>query len=329
MTQSFNTLLSLCKEAKTILLTGPVYPDGDSLSSCLALQQGIESITNANIYVCGELSFRYNWIPFSNRIVAPAAIPNQTFDIAIILDGDRTRLDSYLTDIYERANQKVIVDHHISTTNQDYDLFIVDAHAASTTELIFQLLKTWNVPLTPEIATLIYVGIIFDTAGFRYSNTSPQTYSIAAQLLETGFDHSLVNAKILMERQRSGLQLLGYVIQQTQYLHNSQIALCFIPQSSIKEYEASSGDYEGLVETILFIKDVKVSCLCIEKGPQTVKVSLRSRCDIDVSSVASSLSNSGGGHHKAAGVLLKTSLSKLRNDLPSFLIQHLKSFYED
>ena len=329
MDSSFHTLLSLCKEAKHILLTGPIYPDGDSLSSCLALQQGIEKISEADVYVCGELSFRYDWLPFAGGIAPPTSIPNQPFDVAIILDGDRDRLGAHLTEVYNHAQHKAIVDHHISTTNQNYDVFIVDAEAASTTEIVFQLLQSWNIPITKEIATLLYVGIIFDTAGFRYSNTSPKTHLIASELLKTGFEHSLINSKVLMERQKSGIQLLGYAIQNTQYLHNGQIALCFIPQSYLQQCDASNGDNEGIVETILFIKNVQISCLCIEKGPQKVKVSLRSRCDVDVSHVASSLSPSGGGHHKAAGVVLDTQLSTLQKTLSSFLIKQLKAVYED
>ena len=200
MNSSFHTLLSLCKEAKHILLTGPIYPDGDSLSSCLALQQGIEKISEADVYVCGELSFRYDWLPFADRTGPPSSIHNKPFDVAIILDGDRDRLGTHLTEVYNNAQHKVIIDHHISTTNQDYDVFIVDAEAASTTEIIFRLLQFWNIPITREIATLLYVGIIFDTAGFRYSNTSPKTHMIASELLKTGFNHSLINSKVLMER---------------------------------------------------------------------------------------------------------------------------------
>ncbi|MEC7987120.1 MAG: bifunctional oligoribonuclease/PAP phosphatase NrnA [Myxococcota bacterium] len=329
MNQNLERLRFLCSQAESVLLTGPLYPDGDSLASCLALQCAIQAISSARVCLSGELSFRYRWLPFSENISAPSSIPDRQFDIAIILDGDRTRLDPYLTKLYDQARHQVIIDHHVSTTNQDYDLFIVDAKAASTTEIIFRLLQHWNIALTPSIATLIYVGIVFDTAGFRYSNTLPQTHIIASELLKTGIDHGFINAKILMERQKSGIQLLGYVLQNTQYMHRSQIALCFIPLSYIETCGASSGDYEGIVETLLFIENIKISCLCIEKDPQKIKVSLRSRCDIDVSKVASKLSPSGGGHHKAAGVLLKTDLSSLQNDLPGFLIEQLQAVYED
>ena len=54
--------------------------------------------------------------------------------------------------------------------------------------MVFDVIVALGVPLTPAIATHLYVGILTDTGSFHYSAISPKTFDIARQLVEAGVD---------------------------------------------------------------------------------------------------------------------------------------------
>ncbi len=317
-------LKELSERSKRILLTGPIYPDGDSIGACLSLARGLKKITTATIEVAGKVSFRYSWLPDAERLIDDEEISGD-YDLAIVMDGDRHRLHPKVDEAYSRAKIKGIIDHHSSTDPEGYDLVIVDENAASTCEIALQILDEWKIKLDRKLAELIYTGLIFDTAGFRHSNTTEKTHLLAARLLSTGIDHSVINAKILMERQQSGINLLGFALSKIQYLSNNRIALCCISNAELRQLKATHGDYEGIVETMLFVRGVELSCLCVERSPNLFKTSLRSRNHVDVAKLAKELSTDGGGHRRAAGVILNGEMQEIKTRIKNILIREFES----
>ena len=315
---SYQALLSQCQQADSILLTGPIFPDGDSIGACLALAIGLKELTNARIDVAGESSFRYAWITSVGKMIPDNEVSG-CYDIAIVMDGDRHRLPEKVRQAYTSSKTRMIIDHHASTDSEGYDLAIIDTLSASTCEIVFQIIEQWGVRLDKQLAELIYTGVIFDTGGFRHSNTKPQTHMLAARLLETGIDHSGISSRILMERQKTGVQLLGHALNKLEYLRDGRICFCWISWQELEELQCQLGDYEGIVETMLFIKGVSIACFCIEREPGLLKLSLRSRCDINVADLAQMISVNGGGHPRAAGVMLAGSEKENRSHIMGIL----------
>jgi bifunctional oligoribonuclease and PAP phosphatase NrnA len=314
----FQLLLSRCRQAESILVTGPIFPDGDSIGACLALARSLQELTGARIDVAGNSSFRYAWLPRIGDMIPDSSISG-SYDIAIVMDGDRHRLPDKVREAYFSAKEKMIIDHHASTDSRGYDLAIIDTHSASTCEIVFQIIEQWGLQLDREFAELIYTGVIFDTGGFRHSNTKPQTHILAARLLETGIDHSGISSRILMERQSSGIRLLGHALGKMEYLMDGRICFCWITWKELQRLGCQLGDYEGIVETMLFIKGVMLSCVCIEREPGALKLSLRSRCGINVADLAQKISANGGGHPRAAGVMLPGTETETRGHIVGLL----------
>ena len=144
-------LRSFCMQAQSILLTGPIYPDGDSLGACLALRYGLQQLSQARIDVAGDISFRYQGMPCSNEILPDNAIQGP-YDLAIVLDGDRHRLTPPIHQAYNSAQTKGIIDHHSSTNIQGYDIAILDSAAASTCEMALNILEGWGIGLDSTLA---------------------------------------------------------------------------------------------------------------------------------------------------------------------------------
>lgn len=320
MKQNIAHLLQLCSGAKTILLTGPIFPDGDSIGACLALRELLTNKTIAQIDLTGKITFHYQWM-HNIELFKPDTHLQDSYDIAIILDGDRNRLPVEITEIFNTSRQTILIDHHFSTNPAEYDLALLDFKASSTCEIIYQIMEEWQLPLTKSLGEALYTGFIFDTGGFRHSNTTPKTHRLAAKLLETGIDQSWITAKVLMERQASGLLLLEHCLSQRQRLANGKVHFAFLSQNAFQRYSCTQGDTEGLVDVLLYVTDVELACLGIEQPDGRVKISLRSRSDINVAQLAKILHSEGGGHLRASGAMLSKTLEEAKLFVPIHLEQ--------
>lgn len=308
------------RDARRVLLTGPVDPDGDSIGACLALARGLREICAARVDVAGTPSFRYAWMPGADAMVPDERVEGP-YDVAVVLDGDRRRLTAPVHRAYESARLKILIDHHASTDPASYDIALLDPHASSATELVWQVLERWGITLDRELAALLYTGLIFDTGGFRYSNTSPSCHTLAAKLLETGVEHAPIAARVLMERRSGGVRLLGHVLSTASLSEDGQVIVGAISQEQLRSFDASEADIEGIVDMLVFTRGVEIACLAIERAPGRVKLSLRSRSRVDVAALARQLTSGGGGHPRAAGASLLQALEEVLGWLPSALEQ--------
>ena len=323
MNSCFSQLYRAAVNAKKILITGPKFPDGDSIGACLALSFALEKISSAQIDVFGELSFRYRWLPKSESFLKNKLV-SKDYDLAVVLDGDRHRLPPEIHTPYHAAQNKVVIDHHTSTNKDGYDICIVSPDSASTCEMLLPLLLSWNIELNAQLATWLYTGIIFDTGGFRHANTTSDTHLLAANLLSHPINHNLITTKILMERQKSGIALLSYALSQIEYFNDGLIAYCAIPFEQISLISAQDGDFEGIVETMLYIEGVELSCLLLERSPMITKISLRSRARYNVAHLAQEISSKGGGHERAAGAILERPLAQCAAQVQKQIISHIR-----
>src|SRR5678809_358491 len=103
------------------------------------------------------------------------------YDLVVVLDGDRRRLVPQVDAAFKSAKSTAILDHHGSTTPEGYTFAFLDPKAASTCEMVDGVLQDWKIPLDRDIAALLYTGLIFDTGGFRHSNTNASTHAFAAR----------------------------------------------------------------------------------------------------------------------------------------------------
>ena len=303
-------LLDSLRQAKRVLLTGPVGPDGDSIGACLGLQR-ILSHFGIPSDVAGEPGYRYAWMPGADGMIPDEDLSDE-YDVVVILDGDRHRLTAKAEAAFSNGSVRGIIDHHASTTPDGYTTSWIEPHATSTCEMLYSVLGDWGVELDKELATLLYVGAIFDTGGFRYSNTKPATHQMAAHLLEVGIDHASICARILMDRGASGIRLAGRIFSECVFYLDGALVVGDLSLELAADLGVLTGDLEGLVDTLVHTRGVEVAVLLIQRGPNTVKYSLRSRGRVGVAAVAKSLSDAGGGHRKAAGASIQASMDESR-----------------
>lgn len=270
--------------------------------------------------VAGDPPHRYRWMPGA-RAMLPDDQLCPPYEAVVVLDGDRHRLTPGATSAFEHAPIRGIIDHHASTREDGYTHTWLAPDATSTTTMLYAALQRWNVPLDRSLATLLYTGLVFDSGGFRYSNTTAATHRVAAHLLEAQIDHVDVCARILAERREAGLRIMGEVFRRTDFLLDGRLAVGEVTREDADRLGLVDGDLEGIVDALLHVVGVEVAALLVERPDDTVKYSLRSRGRIDVARVAAALAPGGGGHAKAAGACIRAS----RPDAGQRLVQVMEA----
>ena len=202
-----------------------------------------------------------------------------------------------------------MVDHHQGEADFGRAVW-VDPSRAATSQMLAELARAADWPLTAEAATCLFAGLQTDTGSFRYSNTTPQALRVAADLVEAGADPWAISQEVYATRPRR-LRLLGRVLEDTELLAGGRLALAAVSQAQLQSLGCDSRDLEDAVEALRGIPGVEVAALLRELPGGGVKASLRSRGRVDVAAVALALG--GGGHKSAAGMRLDMDLAAARH----------------
>ena len=310
--QQANALFAALCASKSVLLTGPLGLDGDSVGACLALQNILEARGIPSV-VAGIPSYRYDWMPQADRMVPDVQLRDD-YDAVVVMDGDRHRLTPQALRAFNNARVKAIVDHHGSTRTDGYTHWWLQPDIASTCQMLYQALDGWGVSLSKDLASHLYTGTIFDTGGFRYSNTTPETHRMGAALLSQGIQAAEICNRVLIERSTSSLRLAGHVFSNATLHLDGQLAVGRATLDLKHRFKNVDGDLEGIVDRLVHIIGVKVAFLLVERESGDVKYSLRSRGAVNMADVARELSQQGGGHPKAAGATVRGPIDKAERD---------------
>lgn len=291
---SLSDILSAIGGAHNILVIAHIQPDGDTLGSGFALDSMLKKLgKHSDIYCEDGIPHRYaELFPQQETSVINTAA---NYDMAIALDcADKSRLGK-AQKLFKRVNTSVNIDHHI--TNEAYAKLNYIAEASSVGEIIFELMSEAGVEQDEASARYLYIAMSTDTGNFTYSNTGRKCMLYSSDLVEL-FDLR-GTADILFRRRTLTLtKLIARSLSRLETYEQGSIAFVTLLESDMKEFGATGSDCENIVDFAREIEETKVAVFFreIKNG---IKISLRSKGDIDVCGVASSLG--GGGHKNAAG----------------------------
>jgi phosphoesterase RecJ-like protein len=231
-----------------------------------------------------------------------------------VLDGDRLRLTAGFERHFRAADRRGLIDHHASSDHEGYDLVWLEPEATSTCEMVYHALLSRGVSLTADQAVQLHTGSVFDTGSFRYSNTTPQTLTMAAHLLTFGVDHAAITSRVLTDRRWAALQLAARLHGSAERSLDGRLILARCPLALQRELGTGPDDLEGVIEGLISVLGCEVAAVLQERAHAT-KVSFRSRGRVDVSKIARALAPTGGGHAKAAGCLSPDPLPEVERRL--------------
>ncbi len=304
-------ILQECQGASRIAVTGHVRPDGDCVGSCLALFQYLQKMmpqARVQVYLEQPADI-FSGIRGYDQIDS-ACEDTDPYDVFFVLDSVPERMMEPAKKIYGRAKKTVNIDHHISNEGAG-DLSWVVPEASSTAELIYELID--KSAMDADIAMAIYIGIIHDTGVFQYSNTSPRTMEIGAQLIGYGFDFPRLILETFYQRTYVQSQVLGRVLLESiRFMDGSCIVSC-LDRKTMDFYNVNHKDLDGIVNHLRNIKGIHCAVFMYQTDLLEYKVSLRSDEWVDVSKVAAFFG--GGGHMRAAGCTMRGTFHDCVNNL--------------
>jgi len=307
--ESLRRAATFIREGDDFLVVSHLSPDGDAISSTGAIGLLLKSLGKTYTLINeGRTPEKYESLLAAQPIVDySASPPNRRFQRIIAVDcADFARIGDVHQAFEERASL-LNIDHH--PTNDLYGTHnLVKPHAAATVEIIFELAETLGVEWTKELATCVYAGLLTDTGGFRYANTTPAVFAIAERMLRYGAEGASLAERLLETMSYAQVLLLKETLSTLSFSSDKRIAWVCVSLETLKRLGAADEDSEGLVNVPRNVFGVEVGMLFKQKSEDTVKVSLRSAGKVDVARLAKSFG--GGGHVRAAGCTINGTLDE-------------------
>ena len=296
MTCSLSDIKSAVEKAENILLVAHIQPDGDTLGSCFAVKAMLERL-GKEADVCCESDMPHRYAGLFPPLVSPK-MALQSADLAIAIDcADQSRLGK-AGKLFCSAKVTINIDHHV--TNDCFAQMNYVAEASSVGEIIFELMCTMGTEQDEKTAQYLYIAMATDTGNFTYSNTGHKCLSYVSELVEL-FDLRHTADVLFRRRTLTATRLIARALSRLELYAQGSIAFVTLLKSDLKELNADGSECESIVDFAREIEETKIAVF-FREIPAGVKISFRSKDEIDVCSVAASFG--GGGHMNAAGAAL-------------------------
>ena len=235
---------------------------------------------------------------------------DKVYDLCFSLDSaDKARHGEFVK-YFDTAKKTIGIDHHISNVGFAQEHLII-SDASATAEIMYDLIGKDH--LTKEIAECIYLGMAHDTGVFQYSNASPKTFRVVADLLETGIDASKIVDETFYQKSYVQNQILGRTLMESILMMDGKVIVGVVRLKDMEFYGVPPKTLDGIVSQLRYTRGEEVAIFMYELENQHYKVSMRSNGKVNVSKIAGYFG--GGGHVKAAGCEMSGNYRDVVNNL--------------
>lgn len=311
---SLQETAALLKSANKIVLCSHVSPDGDTLGSALSLMYALEKLgKNVIVTVDDDISQVYNFFPGIEKFVRFQDEDRINADLLVVIDASSLDRAGNVAQCVI-APQMLNIDHHISNTGYA-DYLYLDTEAAATGEMIYELIGILQTGIDIDMAVCMYTALYTDCGSFKYSNTTPKTMRIAADLLELGVKPSEISDSMEI-KPRSNIEMLTKVLDTLVFDADGKIAYISITN----EMYDKNIDTDAFISYPRYIEGVEIAIMFKAVDKEITRVSMRSR-NMDVSKVA--IAFGGGGHLRAAGCTINATLPEAQKQLLIMLKEYM------
>lgn len=295
------------------LVTSHENPDGDSLGSLLATTLALRQLgKDVVMYLSGDtpLPREYAFMPFDELT---RQVPDDVAD-RVLVAVDCAKADRIGPDpgLLMDAKLKLDIDHHHDNSRFG-DINLIAAEASSTGEVLRDVFRELGVAITPEIAEPLYIALVTDTGRFQYTNTTPKSLRLAAELVDAGADVHAVFQQVYESVEFAKLKLLARALERAKILEGGRIVVSVLLRNDFTDVGAPEAYSEGIIDYLRAVEGNELAVL-IREPPRDDRTerraSLRSSVDeLDVSEIARRFG--GGGHRQAAGFSSDLSVEEI------------------
>ena len=311
---ALGALVAALRPGQRVVLSTHINADGDGCGSQVAMarllaQLGIAA-TIVNPTPWPDM-FRFLLGDDVREESARGAAALRGADALLVLDiNDLRRLGTLADAVRGLHVPRLVLDHHIAGDDPAGSLVVSDVTACATGELVFDFARVAGLELTAAVATGLYVAMLTDTGGFRFSNTSPRCHAVAAHLLAAGIEPEEIYRRVYASVPVGKLRLLAEALATLEVDGARGLSWISAEAGATDRFGVKSEDLDGIVEHPRSIAGTRMALFFRDLGHGKVKVSFRSTGAVDVNAVAREFG--GGGHAKASGALVAGSLDEVR-----------------
>lgn len=301
----------LVRPSQQIVILSHTNPDGDAIGSSLAWSDVLTSMGHrVTCIVPNKYPYFLDWMPGIADVVihrtdteGRAARAIAGADIIFCLDFNAiSRLENLSPELASNTSaRRVLIDHHLSPV-EEFDIAFSHPESSSTCFLVYTLIERMfgTDAITLKMAEELYVGMMTDTGNFAFSFLTPELFRAVAVLVEKGIHIPTLHNNVYNAYTEGRARLFGYAInRKMELIEDGTVAYMSLKENEMRRFQFQQGDSEGFVNYALTIKKVKMSAMFLAHR-KFIRISLRSRGDVDVNLFARKYFD-GGGHKNAAG----------------------------
>jgi len=296
------------------LLVTHENPDGDALGSIKATKLALESLgKDAEMYLYGDAPLPVEYAFLALDDLRRELPPDAAERVLVALDCANEERMGPDPSLLQQAPLTLDIDHHHDNTRFG-DVTLVVSDASSTGEVLRDVFAELDVELTPVIAEALYTAVLTDTGRFQYTNTTPKSLRLAAELVQAGVDFHRIFQELYESIDFIKFKLIGKAAERAQVFEGGRLVISWLERSDFTELGAAEAYAEGVIDSLRAIDGAEMVAL-IREPPRSDdaparKVSLRASVDeIDVSAIARK--SGGGGHRQAAGFSSDASVEEI------------------
>lgn len=318
---AISRILDAVRDRNSFLVATHVRPDGDALGSLLALVGILRSMgKKADPYSQDPASPAYGFLP-GTETIRHSVSDLSAYDAAILVDcGDLHRVGKELEASVARLPFLINIDHHLNDTPYG-SVYWVRPEASSTCEMLYDLAMNIPLALDPDVATLLYTGLMTDTGSFRFSNTTERVLDVARCLVRAGADPSYIAEQVYDSSSPERLKLLSQVLSSVRFMARDRLVTAELSQRMLQDTATSAADSETFINHLRSVKPVEMAMLFKEEKDGLINISMRSKGEVDVATFAQR--QGGGGHRHAAAFRVRGHLNDVRQQYTQRALEYL------
>lgn len=332
MNSGYKEVTDIINNSNKIILTTHVVPDGDAIGSVIAFYEYLKLKGKSPVIINhSPTPFNLKFLDKDNSIKVflenekeNAKLIDEA-DLIIILDtNEYSRTRSMEEPIRTSKAKKICIDHHTGLKPELYSAYISNTECPSNCSILYDYIKDDNDKfITKDIASALYIGIMTDTGSFRHPRTDADVFIMCADLIRKGADPVSLYEDIYAVTTMENLKLSARFIESLEFYYDNKVVVGIVTQKDFRDLGLNIDHVEGFSSIIMNILGIKIGVVLVELK-DNIKISFRSKGDINVSELAKEFE--GGGHKNAAGANVKNvTMPELKNEIIKKLKNYLDS----
>ena len=275
-------------------------PDGDTLGSAAVLCRGLRQLgKTAHVLHNPEITAKY--APFLEGLTKPSA---EDGDTVVCVD---VAADTMLPECFQTLSFDLRIDHHRGDRSFTENELVIPT-AAACGQILYDVLMQMGAKLDAAMANALYTAVSTDTGCFRYANTRPDTFRVAAACAEVSDDLPRLNQRLFETNSLARLKIQGWMVENARFLAQGQICVCAIPLEVERSIGVTEDDMENISGYPRTIEGVKIAATLRQEKSGKIKLSVRCLPEYDASAICAKFG--GGGHRGAAGASMELSMEE-------------------